>query len=417
MRFRIFITLIGSCFLSVLHANMMRDMAVMMGGQIGGSIANQTISEQFSDMQTALTTDQTNISSAMNNFSTAVQAANKTQLNQVFNLFSAAQNNISNLLTQQQASMTAMESYLQAALDRQQPQMEYLTTPEIYDQYFTLATMYSPQGAVWKNPFPVGNWEYDETSDSFWQMSNVSFLDSNNTANQAPNNSIFTEFFTRSATYAIECEITVHSVSYPFFAGLIFNQARWISGDESRLQKSRLFGLYGDANQQVQVCFAEAMITTPAVNIPATATTAATITPAVWSYPLVNQIATGSGILNTQIDQTLFQNIKSSSITFHIQIKNSPTKIQYKIWPTSALEPTSFTTIKSSNVNMYLYHGIGFMAPGAIAEFKLFQPSQLLFSSMSKARFHSEVQDFVQKKLTDQFVAGIDVGVMQAGTQ
>jgi hypothetical protein len=393
-----------SLMMHLLDANMMRDMAVMMGGQIGGSIANQEITSRFGDMQSALAADQTNINSAMSTFSTAVQEAQKKELTNIFHLFSKAQTNISNLLVQQQAGMTAMDAYLQAALSRQQPQTEYLMNATTYDQYFTLATMYTPQGAVWKNPFPVGNWEYDETSDSFWQMSNVALLDGNNAADQAFNNSIFTEWCTRSSNYEIEGEITLYNVSYPFFAGLIFNKARWISGDESRLQKYRLFGLYGDAKGKLQVCFSEAVIATAA-----TQTTAA-----VWSYPLA-QIIASSGTLATKIDQTLLKNLKLSPVVFHIKIKNSPTKIQYKIWPTTTPEPATFTIIKSKNPDLYLYHGIGCMAPGTLAEFKLLQPSELLFSDTSKASFQAQVQAMVQKKLTAQFAANVDTALVSAG--
>ena len=392
---------------SFLQANMLRDMAVMMGGQIGGSIANQAVTSEFSDMQTALTTDQTNVTTAMNSFATTVQAAQKTTLTNVFSLFSRAQSNISGLLTEQQASMTAMDAYLQAVLDRQQPQAEYLTTPTTFDQYFTLATMYTPQGPVWKNPFPVGNWEYDEKSDSFWQMSNVGMMNSSGTADQAPNNSIFTEFYTRNSVYAIEAQITLYNVSYPFFVGLIFNQARWISGDQARLQKYRLLGVYGDANSNVQTCFAEAVMTTPAVNTPATATAAAVSTPAVWSYPL-SQIVAGSGVQQTSINKSLLQNLKISAVKFYIKIKNSPNKIQYKIWPLTATEPTSFTTVQSQTPDLYLYHGIGFMAPGTIAEFKLLQPKELLFSVANKTAFQTQVQTLVQQTATAGFSANID---------
>lgn len=392
------------CCLAVvgsINANMMRDMAVMMGGQMGGSIANQSVSAEFTGMQTALTKDQTAINDAMNNFSIQVQAAQKKDLTNVFNLFSKVQENISNLLATQQSGMVAMDAYLQSVLDRQQPQQEFLMNPTMYDQYFTNGTMYTPEGPVWKNPFPVGNWEYDETSDSFWQMSNVSLLDANNLPDKALNNSIFSEFFQRAAEYEIECEITLYNLSYPFFAGIIFNKARWISGDVSRLQKYRLFGLYGDANQKVSLCFAEA---TPLAL--ASATTAAT-----WSYPFA-KVMTGSATLKTKIDQTLFQDLKLSAIAFHLKIKNSPTKIQYKIWPTSSIEPTNFTTVKSNNPDAYLYHGIGFMAPGTLSEFKLLQPTELLFSSAKLIRFKGEVQALVQKNLTSQFASTVDAGIV-----
>lgn len=398
---KIYIIMCCSVSFGLLNAGMMRDMVVMMGGQIGGSVANQAVSSQFSDMQTALTKEQTAINIAMNDFSTSVQAAQKTELTNIFNLFSKTQNNIQSLLLQQQEGMIAMDAYLQAVLSRQVPQTEYLTDATRYDQYFTRATMYTPKGPCWKNPFPVGNWEYDENSDSFWQMSNVALLDSNNSADQASDNSIFAEWYQRSFTYEIECQITLYNVSYPFFAGLIFNKARWVSGDQLRLHKYRLLGLFGNDQGKVQACFSEAIVTAVA-----TSTTNSSV-----NNPL-DQIIAGSGILPLKIDQDLFQNLKLSAVVFHIKIKNSPTKIQYKIWSDSTAEPTNFTTIKSNNSDLYLYHGIGFMAPGTMCEFKLLKPEKLLFSSVSKAAFKSEVEVFVQKKLTEKLAKNIDTALM-----
>lgn len=384
--------LLVCCFLmQKIHTNMMKDMAVMMGAQVGASAANQAVSAEFSDMQTALGKDQTTISQAMNNFSTAMQAAQKKELNNVFNLFSNAQNNISSLLASQQADMQDMSAYLQAAISRQQPEMQYLVTPTSYDQQFEQATMYTPKGAVWKNLFPVGNWEYDENSDSFWQMSNVPV------AQKAFNNAIFTEWFSRAESYEIACDITLYQVSYPFFAGIIFNKARWISGNESRLQKYRLLGLYADANQNINLCFAEAVQAAQA-----TATTGPT-----WSYPF-DQISSGSTILKTKNLKNIVQNVQKYPVLLHVKIKNSATLIQYKFWLSTEKEPINYSSIKSKNANLYLYHGIGFMAPGAVCEFKLLQPSQLLFSSAHQTSFKAEVASLVQKQLAANMAKTID---------
>lgn len=374
-----------------MHADMIEDMAVMMGAQVGASAANQAVSSEFSDMQQALSNDQANITKAMNDFSTAVQAAQKKDLNNVFNLFSNAQTNISSLLQSEQDTMKSMDAYLQAAISRQQPQQQYLVTPTEFDQYFTQATMYTPKGLIWKNVFPVGNWEYDENSDSFWQMSNVPV------ASKAFNNSIFTEWFSRAESYEIACDISLYQVSYPFFAGIMFNKARWVSGDESRFQKYRLFGLYADTNQNINLCFTEAVQTASA-----TATTAAT-----WSSPW-SQIIQGSGVLKTKNLKNALQNIQKYPVLMHVKIKTSATLIYYKFWLSTEKEPVNYSSIKSKNANLYLYHGVGFMAPGALCEFKLLQPSQLLFSSAAQTSFKAEVASFVQKQRTQNFAKNVD---------
>lgn len=379
---------ISILFCSCMLQGMERNMAVMMGAQIGASIANQTVNEMYSDMASALTKSNSNITSAINQFTAQIKTAYSAELKTSFHLFSLAQNHIVNLLSQQQAALQQMDIYIQKALSLQQPQINFLTTPATYDQFFTLGSMYTPNDHLWKNLFPVGNWEYDEHSDSFWQMSYAPFLtstsDGSTTSDKAANNSIFTEWFTRTSSYQIECEITVYQIKYPFFIGLIFNKARWISGDTTRIQKYRLFGLYGNENNVAQVCFAEPY-------------QAATGSKEI-SYPLERIIA-GKGILNIPFNSSDLQKINIIPVTYRLKVITSPSKIECKFWPSSAPEPSTFITIQSNNPDLYLYHGIGFISPGAIAQFKLIQPTSLLFSLASKQTFKAEVQAFLEKEM------------------
>lgn len=403
---------------------MLRDMAVMMGSQMAGNLANQAVSAQFEDMTTALTTDQTNIIDTITTFTADVKAVQSAALKNTFHFFNQASTNIANLFAQQQATLTKMDDYLQSSLSQQgQMQSLYLQNPTKYDQIFTLATMYTPQGVSWKNLFPVGNWEYDQDADAFLQMTTMAMMQDDSTtgqltADKAINNSIFTEWFSRSASYEIECEITLYEISYPFFAGLIFNKARWVSGDLARLQQYRLCGLYGTTNNNVnlcQLCCAEAFIKTPGIPaVPAVpATTTAAAVPAVaevlpvWSYPFA-QILAGGGVLKISVPPTVVQDLNTESVTFRLKIKTSPGKIQIKFWTIPGTEPTVFTTITSVNKNLYLYHGIGFMAPGCMAQFKLLKPTSLLFSSDAQTAFKTQAQTWIKSKMTTNYAATID---------
>lgn len=384
---------------SITDANMMKDMAIMMGAQMGASAANQSVTQKFTDMEKAFGHSETHINAAINIFQTDITAAQSTQLTTIFHWFSQAQTQIKSLLTAQQGALKQSEDYLQKAISQQQGQAQYLSDPGSTDQFFTHATMYTPQGSVWKNLFyPNGNWEYDETSDSFWQMSyapllsaptdNSSATNSTPNADHAPTNSIFTEWFTTQASYEVECEITLYKIEYPFFVGLIFNKARWISGDMPRIQKYRLFGLYGNTNKKVQVCFAEAydQTTSQATTPTATASTQTTTT-----FPL-QQIVAGSGVQKIKVDDNALQDLTIQPVTFRLKVQTYPTQIKLKFWPVTAQEPSNFITVQSNNQNLYLYHGIGFISPGAIAQFKLLQPTALLFSKSARDIFKSQVQ-------------------------
>lgn len=407
---------------SQLQCNMMAEMAVMMGAQIGASTANQEVSAVFAQITKEIGDSQSNITRSIKSFQTSMQAAQKENLKSAYQLFQHAQTNIQTLNTKQQAQMQNMTAYIQEAISRQQPQSHYLENGSTYDEYFTLGTMYTPQGASWKNVFPIGNWEYDEMSDSFWQMSCEQLSSSNANAlssgDKSPNNSIFTEWITQKQSYEIECEITLYQVTYPFFAGIIFNKARWISGDQTRLQSYRLFGVYGNqvnSKLSIQTCFAEMYpkksSATPAVgqqpNIK-------------YHYPL-EQILAGkasyqTNTLNkTPIEQKIFENISVQPVVLTLKITTTPTQIQCKIWNNNITnEPDQFITIQSKNVNLYLYHGIGFMSPGAMAQFKLKKPTALLFQQSAITSFTGEVEAFIKQKLNQQITSSI-LSVATAG--
>lgn len=443
--------------MQTLHLNgMMRDMAIMMGAQLGASIADQTVSNMYQQVAKGIQADQTNMSIASNSFLQNVQQAQEGQLKNMVNLFSSAGAQVETLMTNQTTNMQQMQNYIESIVSLQTPTPEYLSYGTEWDQTFANATMYTPQGRVWKNIFQVGNWQYDETTNSFWQMQQEPFITPASTStsesttapiNNAYQNSIFTEWTTQQP-YEISCDITLYQVTYPFFAGIIFNRTRWISGDSYGLQKYRTLGIYGNENKQISLCYAEQ-------TVPTSPTTATTMP--MPNFPL-DQIQSGQGAQKTILNQASFQNLQLQPLTMHFKIKPAPTSVEYKVWPNDGTaEPQSYIMIKTNSAqpktskkttknkvvvptgglnytysvvngaltvtstggstytynivndsDMYLYHGVGFLSPGAIAQFQLKGPNQLLFNSTQIQTFTQDFATYVKEQQTQLATKQID---------
>jgi hypothetical protein len=420
-----------------LEANMLKDMALMMGAQVGASVANQDITKEFSDTSKAVQADQSILNNATNNFFTNISTAQKNQMNNISAIFSGANSQIATIANQQQQQAQDAQSYIQSVTSLQQPSINYLDNPILYDQLFTNGTMYTPKGQIWKNVFQIGDWEFDESDSSFWQYKNIPFISKEtNTIQDAFKNLIFTEWNTHQP-YEIICDITLYKVSYPFYVGIVFNKARWVSGDTYGLQKYRTLGIYGDANKKISLCFAEQKIPPQAKKSTTTATAPTTV-----PLPItpLEQIYQNQGIQNSTINQKAFNNLQNNKVTFHIKIKPGPNTIMYKVWGANSPEPSKYTTISTSTTpttntasstsinsnnlltvsdgsgdsitylaanynDIYLYHGIGFLSSGAVAQFKLKTPTNILFTEKNLSVFTDEVSNYFkdqQYKFTSQ---------------
>jgi hypothetical protein len=319
--------------------------------------------------------------------------------------------------------MQQMENYLNSIISLQLPAQYYLTQPIAYDQQFTNATMYTPLGPIWKNLYQVGNWQYDETTNSFWQMQHVpinietsSTTNSSAENNPAFQNSIFTEWITRQP-YEILCSITIYQISYPFYVGLIFNKSRWISGDSYGIQKYRTIGIFGKNPTSINLTIAQQKNNVSAKK-PSTSKGQTTPQPL---YPL-QQIFNGQSQQLTQINANFTNNIQQQPLTIHIKIKPTTTSVAYKAWLASSTEPQSYSkittsitttkkpvfnstkTISNSSYNptnandIFLYHGIGFISAGAIAQFNLQAPQSLTFASNNIQLFTTEINNYISKQ-------------------
>lgn len=379
----------------------MMEMAVMMGAQQGASVANEAASQMFQSMGRSIQANESDLQSSLQLFSSQASSAESNQAKILSNIFASSIKQISKKEGSESQYSQQMQKYIFKTVSLHKPPIYYLISPQsvavTLDQAFSNGTMYTPKGAIWKNIFQYGDWEYDYASDSFYQFQKISLFSSQTdpatgttkkSSSKAAFNSIFTEFYTYATSYEIQCEITLYQVEYPFFVGLQFNKTRWISGNADSLTKSRLLGIYGASATDVGVYYAEQKTSVSAKN---SADNDVTI-----EYPL-EQIVQKTAPQQAALPSNLFAEITQQPITFSIRLITSPQKIMYKVWPKSSSEPKLFSTIKSSQQNLYLYNGIGFMSPGAIAQFKLLKPTRLLFSKSNLSNFTQEVEALISQ--------------------
>lgn len=404
------------------EGGMMKDMAMMVGVQTGASIADQLVSSELQQVAQGIAQDQTNMNIATKSFTQNIQLAQQAQLKNMTNLFSAAQQQVEKLMSQQTTLMQQLENYMDRIMSMQMPVPYYLTDPAQFDTLFANATMYTPQGPVWKNIYQIGNWQYDETSNSFWQMHNTAI---NTKKDNAYQNAIFTEWVTRQP-YEISGSVTIYQTSYPFFVGIMFNKARWVSGDSYGVQNYRTIGIYGQSNTQIECCFAQQ-------TVPPTPK-GSTTTPAP-SYPLDQILAGNAAQLPLTIPANSFSAPQASGtailpvpLVINFKIQPQPNNVLYKIWLATDKAPTTYQKVlntppaKSNKLttftiagkisdqnytysmanssNIFLYHGIGFISAGAIAQFSLTGPQELVFTADNIKTFTAQANAYVQQQLS-----------------
>lgn len=382
-----FIILHLSLLSNIILYSMNTEMAIMMGSQQGAMIAMQENNKEFQELSQSISTNQQTLNNTTNLFVSDVQAAHKKQIQKAKNIFNQAQKHIASTQSEQNEYSKEMQTYIFQAVSIQKPPQYYMLGEAIkLDELFSLGTMYTPKGTIWKNPFGIGNWEYDHTNDSFWQLHNDSLINSkNNSSENAMQNSIFTEYFTVKDSYHIQCELTLHQVRYPFCAGIMFNKARWVSGNQDSITKCRLIGIYGTNASNVEACFTEQYTQQTKTNDQTKTTTL---------YPL-QQIIKGKSLSKKTIDKKYINNLTTNPTTFVIKIITSPQEIQFKVWPKKTKEPADYITVKSNNPGLYQYHDIGFISPGAITQCKLVQPYNLLFSQNAIKVYAQDIQQLL----------------------
>ncbi|MBP6869341.1 OmpH family outer membrane protein [Candidatus Babeliales bacterium] len=362
---------------------MLLDMAIMMGATMGASMANAELGTQAQALANQINKNNQTIQTTMQAFHENAQKKQQIELQAMISAFSKAQQNVQSQMTQASQSLNLELEYLYKNISIDQPQQNYIFNQIQYDQLFTLGTMLTPEGPLWKNPFSVGDWEYEKSSNSFWQYQSAPLFNKktdssgNETSSslQAENNSIFAEYFTKNKTYTISGSITLYAVSYPFFAGIMFNKSRWISGDFESIRKCRMIGIFGTSATDVGIYCAQQFTMTD---------------DQLKNAPSENPIQTPlQQIINHKIQPSLplpTNLVAALPATLYFSIDNAPTSVTFNFWIDENNRSIPITIDKLDD-EIYRYHGIGFICPGATAEFKLTQPTDFIFSDQAISNY------------------------------
>ena len=366
---------------NVVIQGMLADMAPMIITQMGASMANQQIGAQAAQLTATLTTQSQTIQANIKSFQTQAQSSQQKDLQAKITDFINKGNDVQTQTTAAIATSNLELDYIYQNISLNQPQQQYLSSPVVYDEIFSLGTMLTPAGYVWKNPFSVGDWEYEKDDNSFYQYQKSPIFIKNSSGAQssarAENNSIFTEYNTTAASYKIAGVITFYQIDYPFFVGIIFNKSRWISGNSESLRKYRMMGVYGKSMTDIGVYYAEQHTMTDA-QLQASGSSDPIQTP-------LQQILTGVVDKKLPIPLDTFENLKAESVSFNFEIINSLKAVTFAFWNENNIKKS--VTIDNVDAQMFTYHGIGFICPGAIAQFKLTEPKGLIFSDQAILKY------------------------------
>lgn len=238
-----------------------------------------------------------------------------------------------------------------------------------------------PFVGAWHNIWRTGNWEYMANEKAFYQLNLVPLVaplstDKNglSVADQAFYNSIFTEYYPKSSgvvqPYTVSVDIDITQVTYPFFVGVIFNNARWISGVQDRSRQQRYAGFYGTADKTIYLIVTQSLISSQDQ-----------IKTGVPSMQSPFYVITNNDISNF-ITAIVSSNTATTSFSgkYNLSINTQPT--QAAITLTSQITATPVvTTINATNLNsnFYNFHGIGLVSAGASASFVVQQPASIGF--------------------------------------
>lgn len=253
------------------------------------------------------------------------------------------------------------------------------------DQFFANSTMLTPdtitaQGieksnfGAWHDVFRSGSWQYinDEKGGYFYQTELVKITGASvlEQATQALNNRIFKEYIPQiNSSYTLSFECTLLNHDDLFFMGIIFNNARWISGVPDRSHQHRFVGLFGTQGTIYQVC--EESQNSPTGQKPNT------------QWPLYR-------ILNNPNNYTSNPlSLKSLPTTFTITITTEPNQVSFSCVPKLNTTNQQTKPIVQSNLAPpnFHFHGIGFVAAGCIAQFKVIAPKELTYNSEQITNF------------------------------
>lgn len=371
---------------------MMGMQSILFGGS---SMYNSWLGEQSQKIFDEYTKKQNQIqddfSQYLKQLSNDQQAIAKSIVKGFADAQTKLQKQFSDLNTQQKQET----SYLLRSLSLVLPLERYLASPPVsYDQLFEASSMYTPGNGQWYNMFQVQqtDWEYDPLSKSFVQYGAAPFgtpywSDKDNGTDPSQS-SIFTEYIAPKRAYELEIEITLLNASYPFFLGIEFNRGHWISGDPEKPSQYRLLGIYGQQDAQKQstltVNFAEQKITIDK-NVETLAA------------PL-ELIATDQKTKLATVPAAVATDLVRDPQHFIFSIQSQRSIITYTVTHKKAnnqTEPIASGTLNDLSKDLAIHSGIGFMAVGCQASFKINKPTTLQYSTDQLNTFIKTMQKII----------------------
>jgi hypothetical protein len=369
----------------------------------GGEFSMQMYGKENQDLFKQYQKKQTDIRNDFDNFQKNLQKDQKDITQNLIAAFGEKQNELNKQYNELDKNLREELVYLNQSINLDQP-IQHFLTPDflIFDKYFATSSMYTPRPArPWYNPFNsflAADWEFDSGSNSFWQNALVAMpeklywkqpQEEKQLFTQDPSlHSIFTEYVTKKSSYEIEIECTLINCTYPFFVGIIFNRGRWISGDPERLWWYRLCGLYGTEqiagdpkSRTISLRFAQQILSFSSDKKEEKETI---ISP-------LEQIIDGK---NQQLNYSLSPQdtafLAHNPLKLVFTISTQPNAVSCVLKKKE--ENGSLTLLYNGSVSrldpyIYRYHGIGFMAIGCQAEFKIKKPEDLVYTDQ-------ELKDF-----------------------
>ena len=378
--------------------NMAFDMAMPMGVGMAASNANQFLSEEQAAIFADFQLEQTAITNSLKSWSAGQSGLMTKQMNTI-NAYFKNQFNAVNISTAHVFPAAQAEAnYLFQNISVAQPATSLVSFSEagVFDQWFSTGIMATPASSfTWYNYFIAGDWVFDPLTNSFWQnqavacSSKTTPLDPKNpdpgSVDILSSNSIFVEYYPSQKPYTIEGSFTLYAATYPFFAGIMFNKNRWISGNLEGKNKCRLLGIYASSETNAGIYFAEqyelsdkdALAENPKNPNPV-------------KIPLL-QIINGHVSALAQISNNTLKNLSLEPVTFNFKITTNPTSVSCKIWAATDKEPTQAFLIQNLDQSLYIYHTLGFMSPGVATEWKITAPKELTFSPQAILNFKNKV--------------------------
>ena len=212
----------------------------------GSSMYNTYISEEDQQVFERYSKQQEQIQNDFSSFITQTRTAQTAIRKTLTDAFLTSAKTAAEQYQAQNKHYNDQTIYLFKAINLNPPISHDMEYPSMWnDQQFEFSPMNTPPDQRWYNVFQINSsdWEYDPEHNSFWQ-NGLSIFDPTNPQG-AQQDHIFTDYSSPKAQYEIEVECRLINATYPFFAGIMFNKARWISAVPERYLQSRMVGIYG----------------------------------------------------------------------------------------------------------------------------------------------------------------------------